>query len=111
MSELSQKIAEFFKILSDGTRLDILDFLKDGDKTSEQIQNELNKSQSTISQQLKTLTDSELITSEKKGIMNYYSIKYDYVFKILNFVKSFVITLQKEKVRRFSELDIRDTLF
>ena len=110
MDELLQKIAEFFKVLSDPTRLDILDFLKDGSKTSEQIQNELNKSQSTISQQLKTLIDSELITSEKKGIMNYYSIKFDYVFKILNFIKPFVINLQKEKVKKLAELDIRDTL-
>ena len=110
MSELTEKIAEFLKILSDQTRLEILELLKNGGKTSREIQETLKKSQSTISQHLKKLNDEDLITIEEKENLNYYKIKYQYIFKILSFVQSFIITLQKEKIRKLSELDIQDTL-
>ena len=110
MSELTEKIADFLKILSDQTRLEILELLKNGEKTSKEIQETLKKSQSTISQHLKKLNDEDLITFEERDNLNYYTIKYPYIFKILTFVQSFVITLQREKVRRLSELNIQDTL-
>lgn len=110
MSELTKNIADFLKILSDQTRLDILELLKNGEKTSKEIQKVLKKSQSTISQHLKKLHDEDLISIEEKENLNYYKIKYQYIFKILSFVQSFIITLQKEKIRKLSELDIQDTL-
>ena len=111
MSELTEKIADFLKVLGDQTRLEVLDLLKNGEKTSKEIEDTLDKSQSTISQHLKILIDMELIDFEKKGNKNYYNIKYDYVFKILTFVQSFVITLHKEKLKKAADLDIYDTLF
>jgi DNA-binding transcriptional ArsR family regulator len=110
MSELTGKIASFLKVLSDQTRLDILELLKNGEKNSREIQETLKKSQSTISQHLKKLSDEDLITYEEKENLKYYNIKYQYIFKILTFIQSFVITLQKEKVRKLSELNIQDTL-
>lgn len=112
MSDLTEKIADFLKILSDQTRLDILELLKNGEKTSKEIQKTLKKSQSTISQHLKKLYDEDLIDirTEEKENLNYYTIKYPYIFKILTFVQSFVITLQREKIRKLSELNIQDTL-
>ena len=110
MSELTGKIADFLKVLSDQTRLEILELLKNGEKNSKEIQDMLNKSQSTISQHLKKLYDEDLIEFEEKENLKYYTIKYQYVFKILTFIQSFVITLQKEKIRKLSELNIQDTL-
>ncbi len=110
MSELTEKIADFLKILSDQTRLEILELLRNGEKTSKEIQERLGKSQSTISQHLKRLNDEDLIINEEKDNINYYRIKYQYIFKILKFIQSFVITLQKEKIRKLSELNIEDTL-
>ena len=111
MSELTEKIADFFKVLSEQTRLEILEILRNGERSSKEIEKILDKSQSTISQHLKTLYEADLINFDKKGNKNYYFIKFDYIYKILNFVQSFVITLHKEKTRRLTELDIRDTLF
>ena len=110
MSELTEKISDFLKILADQTRLEILELLKNGEKTSKEIQKKLKKSQSTISQHLKRLNDEDLIINEEKNNVNYYTIKYQYVYKILSFVQSFVITLQKEKIRKLSDLNIQDTL-
>lgn len=110
MSELNKTIADFLRILGEQTRLDILDLLKDGEKSSGQIEDTLGKSQSTISQHLKTLIETDLISFEKKKTTKFYCIKYDYVFKILTFVQSFVITLESEKRRKSADLDILDTL-
>ncbi len=89
--------------------------MKHGEKTSEEIQEALHKTQSTISLQLKKLTDENIIEFEKKKeekvTMNYYRVKYDYVFKLLSNIQSFVITLQKDKVEKLLELDKIDTLF
>lgn len=111
MNGISEKIADFLKILGDQTRLEILDLLKNGENTSEDIQKALEKSQSTISQHLKTLIESELICFEKKGNKKYYKIKNEFIFKILTYIQSFVITLNKEKIKKSAELDIYDTLF
>ena len=110
MSELTEKIAEFLRVLGEQTRLDILDLLKNGEKSSREIEDSLEKSQSTISQHMKTLIETDLISFEKKGTTKFYCIKYNYVFKILTFVQSFVITLESEKRRKSADLDILDTL-
>jgi len=114
MSELTEKVSDFLKVLCDQTRLEILELLKNGEKTSEEIQNDLHRTQSTISLQLKKLIDENLITFEKKKedkvSINYYRVKNDYVFKILSYIRSFVITLQKDKVEKLLDLDKYDTL-
>ena len=110
MSELTEKIADFLRVLGDRTRLEILDLLKNGERTSEEIQNALDKRQSTISQQLKKLFDEDLITFEKKGNIKFYKIKNQYILKILTDIQSFVTILQKKKAMRFADLDIYDTL-
>ncbi|MFX0073611.1 MAG: ArsR/SmtB family transcription factor [Candidatus Hermodarchaeota archaeon] len=112
MSELTEKIVDFLKILADQTRLDMLLLLKNSAKSSAEIQKALDKSQSTISQHLKILWDADLITFEKNKDNNvkYYTIKYLYIFKIISFIQSFVITLQKDKIRELTNFDVYDTL-
>ena len=110
MSELTEKIADFLKIIADKSRLELLDLLKTGERTSEEIQNALGKSQSTISLQLKKLYDEDIITFEKKGNIKRYQIKHRYIFKILTDIQSFVIALQKSKAKGFAELDVYDIL-
>lgn len=114
MSELTEKVSDFLKVLCDQTRLEILELLKNGEKTSEEIQEALHKTQSTISLQLKKLTDENIIEFEKKReekvSINYYRVKNDYVFKLLSNIQSFVISLQKDKVDKLLDLDKYDTL-
>ncbi len=110
MSESSNYIADFLKILADKTRLEILELLKNSERSSDEIQEHLEKSQPTVSQHLKILTDANLISNEKKGNKKFYCIKHQYVFKILTFVRSFVFTLEKEKAKKLNDLDRFDTL-
>jgi len=111
MSEFKKDIIEFLKVLSDQTRLEILDLLYHKNKTSSEIQSALKKSQSTISQHLKVLTNMNLIIFDKINNIKYYKIKNKEIFKLLIDVKSFVAEINKEKLQAMSNEDILDTLF
>jgi len=110
MSDLINNIANFFKILGDPKRLEILLYLKDGEKTSADIQVKINKPQPTVSQHLKVLNNENLITFVKKENVKYYSIKDPFLFKILSSIQSFLINLNKEKVKALTDMSIFDTL-
>lgn len=92
-----EEIIKFLKILADSTRLDILDFLRDGPKNSSEIETRLEKAQSTVSHQLKTLKDAELITSdaqkdeESNKSVKYYIVKNKSIFQLLENIESFVM--------------------
>ena len=91
MSEFRYDFIEFLKVLADQTRLEILDLLNNEKRTSLQIQSALEKSQSTISQHLKVLTNSNIIKFERKNNVKYYEIKNEEIFNLLIDIKSFVI--------------------
>lgn len=112
MSEIKTVMIDFIKVLSDQTRLDILELLqKDEEKTSKDIQDALDKSQSTISQQLKILYTSNLVDYRKKENTKYYFIKNEEIFELLVNIKAFVIKINKEKLKDIADIDIIDTLF
>ncbi len=115
MNELTKFSVEFLKILGDQTRLEILEFLKNGPKSSKEIQRELGKSQPTISQHLKALLTSNLIQieikeNEDKKKLQYYRIKERDLLKLLSSIYSYVARINNEKVKDLRDLDIYDTL-
>ena len=104
MSELKKETIEFLKLLADQSRLDILDLLYHGKKTSSEIQSALKKSQSTISQHLKVLTGKNLIIFDRIDNIKHYKIRNMDVFKLLADIRSFVARIN------MSNEDILDTL-
>jgi len=110
MSEFKKDIIEFLKVLGDQTRLEILDLLNHEKRTSSDIQLALNKSQSTISQHLKILTNMNLIIFERIDNTKSYKIKNKEIFKLLVDIKSFVAGINKERLQTMSNEDIIDTL-
>jgi len=110
MSEFKKDIIEFLKVLGDQTRLEILDLLNHEKRTSSEIQSALNKSQSTISQHLKILTNMNLLIFERIDNTKSYKIKNKEIFKLLVDIKSFVAGINKERLQTMSNEDIIDTL-
>jgi len=104
MSELKKETIEFLKLLADQSRLDILDLLYHEKKTSSEIQSALKKSQSTISQHLKVLTNKNLIIFDRIDNIKHYRIRNMDVFKLLADIRSFVAGIN------MSNEDILDTL-
>ncbi len=63
-----------FHALSDETRLDILDMLRDGERCVCELQDELEAAQSRMSFHLRVLRDAGLVTDRKDGRWSYYTV-------------------------------------
>ncbi|MFX1365678.1 MAG: ArsR/SmtB family transcription factor [Promethearchaeota archaeon] len=110
MSEFRKYIIEFLKVLSNSTRLEILDILKNSEKNSSEIEYLLGRSQSTISKHLNMLLENNLIDYERKDNIKYYKIQNADVFTLLTNINSIVGNIYKEKFKDIRDVDIRDTL-
>ncbi|MDQ0116235.1 ArsR/SmtB family transcription factor [Paenibacillus harenae] len=67
--------AKFMRGFSDKSRLQILASIKDGEKTVSQIVDDMQGSQSNISQHLSCLKDCGIIVSRQEGKFVYYSLR------------------------------------
>ncbi len=110
MSSQNDKLIAFLNILADNTRLDILEELKENEKTSAEIQEKLDKSQSTISQHLKVLRDNNLVDSNRKDNVNFYFIKNSEIFRLLTIVKTFIDDIEKKQLWDSSKRGLEDII-
>ena len=74
-NNLYEKKAQIFKALSNPVRLEIIDFLSDGEKCVCEIVEKLNYEQPHISKSLIKLKEAGLIKDRKEGLNVYYSLK------------------------------------
>ena len=110
MSELRKLIIEFLKVLADPVRLEILYLLEKDKFSSSEIQEELSRSQSTISKHLNMLIENDLINFEKKDNIKYYKIENIEVFDLINTINTIVLNTSKKKLKDIQDADIRDIL-
>ena len=68
------RAAELFHALSDETRLDVLEMLRDGERCVCELQADLDAAQSRLSFHLKVLKDAGLVDDRKEGRWSYYRI-------------------------------------
>jgi len=81
-----EKIAEVFRVFSEPTRLAILQALKEGTRSVNELVAETETSQANVSKQLRILYDAGLLIREKKGNQVFYSIKEELVFEMCELV-------------------------
>lgn len=85
--------AKLFRGLGDTTRLSILESLRMGEKTTSEIVNETNQSQSNISNHLSCLLDCGLVKNRRQGKNIFYSLGDKRVSKLLDGGDSIIIDL------------------
>jgi ArsR family transcriptional regulator len=78
---------KIFKALSDETRLNIVEFLLDGEKCVCEIFPHMKRTQSTVSIHLGILEKAGILSSRRDGKRIYYRIKDPKVRSILNALK------------------------
>lgn len=81
-------ITKKLKILSEESRLRILQTLQDGEKSVSQIVKETGYLQANVSKQLKTLLDENIIQRRTEGKHHYYSILDTKILKICQIICS-----------------------
>ncbi len=77
-------VADFYKILSDSTRIKIVNLLEDNELCVCDIAYILNMTKSAVSHQLKNLREMNLIKSRKVGKEVWYSLADDHVKEVFD---------------------------
>ncbi|MEM4576127.1 MAG: metalloregulator ArsR/SmtB family transcription factor [Candidatus Nezhaarchaeales archaeon] len=93
MSEelLFERKIKILKALADPTRLQILSFLKDGERCVCEIIPAIGKAQSTISKHLDILYEAGILDRRTDGRKTLYRVKNYKVFDIIKDVESMVV--------------------
>ena len=78
------EVAEFYKVLSDYTRLKIVYLLCNGELCVGEIEEAIGMSQTAVSYQLKMLRQAHLVKYYRKGQNVFYSIDDEHVSEIIN---------------------------
>jgi DNA-binding transcriptional ArsR family regulator len=81
-----EKIAGVFRLLSEPTRLAILQELKGGPKTVGTLVESLNSSQANVSKQLRILFDGGFLARERDGVSVRYQINDEMVLPLCELV-------------------------
>jgi ArsR family transcriptional regulator len=82
--QLSSFKAEFFKALAHPLRILILDALRDGELTVNEISQRFDVEPANASQQLAVLRTRNMVVARKEGSNVYYSVSDKTVFKLLD---------------------------
>lgn len=96
MGELCDEIEKFGKGIGNASRYKIVEALLKGKKTVGELVAIVGLSQPAISQHLKTLKHSSIVTHKRVGQEVFYSINSDYVLTLL---KDLALRVQEQKTR------------
>ena len=85
MPEMSllYELSDFFKVMGDGTRIQLLWALEESEMCVGDLAVLLNMTKSAVSHQLKVLRTAKLVRAEKKGKNVYYALNDHHVKSIL----------------------------
>src|SRR5438105_15391552 len=79
--------AEFFKALAHPLRISILDALREGELTVNEISQKFAIEPANASQQLAVLRNKNIVVTRKEGSNVYYSVTDSTIFKLLDVAK------------------------
>jgi DNA-binding transcriptional ArsR family regulator len=82
--KLSNFKAEFFKALAHPLRISILDALREGELTVNEISQKFEVGPTNASQQLAVLRNKNIVTARKEGSNVFYAVTDPTIFKLLD---------------------------
>ena len=97
-SNLSRFRAKIFNALSDPVRLEIAEFLRDGEKCVCVITPHLKLIQPVVSRHLKILKDAGLVKRRKKGTWHMYSITNPEVYDAIDSLTPELLAVLKQRI-------------
>ncbi|MDJ0697005.1 metalloregulator ArsR/SmtB family transcription factor [Mastigocoleus sp. MO_188.B34] len=79
-------MADFFKVLSEPSRLQIICTLRFGSKNVSQIISDTSLGQANVSKHLKVLTQASIVNRTQQGINVFYQISNPFIFELCELV-------------------------
>jgi DNA-binding transcriptional ArsR family regulator len=98
-------MADFFKVLSEVSRLQIVCSLKTGAKNVTEITEETGLGQANVSKHLKTLAQAKILSRRQRGACVYYQIANPFLFELCDLVYDSLavqIEHQSQQIRQLS---------
>ena len=96
MTDLCNKINEFGRAMSNAARYHIIESLLKGEKTVSELVKVVKLTQPAVSQHLKTLKSSNLVSDERRGQEVYYSVDSAYILGLLKSLATDVKNRKKD---------------
>ncbi len=99
--ETLQLVADFFKVLSESSRLQIMCALKAGPQNVSEIIEVTGLGQANVSKHLKILAQAGVVSRQQQGVCVYYQIANTFVFDLCELVcdsLSVQVQRQSEKI-------------
>ena len=97
-TNLTRFRAKIFHALSDPIRLEIIEFLRDGEKCVCEITPHLKMPQPGVSRHLKILKDAGLVKRRKKGTWHMYSIADPDVCDVIDRLTPELVAALKQRI-------------
>ncbi len=104
ISALTQ-VADYFKVLSELSRLQVLCSLKTGAKNVTEIIEETGLGQANVSKHLKILTQAGIVKRQPQGVSVYYQITDPIIFDLCELVCQHLEIQLQEQSQALKSLD------
>lgn len=99
-------VADFFKVLSESSRLNIVCCLRSGEKNVSEIIEETKLGQANVSKHLKMLAQVGIVSRTQKGINVYYQISNPFIFELCDLVCNSLSIQFQEQYNQISQLKL-----
>ncbi|MBF2063065.1 MAG: winged helix-turn-helix transcriptional regulator [Calothrix sp. C42_A2020_038] len=97
-------MADFFKVLSEVSRLQIVCSLKAGAKNVTEIIEETELGQANVSKHLKLLTQAGIVAREQRGVCVYYRIANPFLFELCDLVCNALMIQVEQQSQQLQQL-------
>lgn len=101
------QVADYFKVLSELSRLQVLCTLKSGSKNVSEVMDATGLGQANVSKHLKILAQAGIVTRQPQGVSVYYEIADPLIFDLCELVCQSLETRlqeQSQQLQRFTGL-------
>ncbi len=109
MLEMSPKalapVADYFKVLSEVSRLQVLCSLKPGAKSVTEIIQATGLGQANVSKHLKVLTQAGIVSRQPKGVSVFYEISDPIIFELCDLVCNRLSVELQERTQQLEQLE------
>lgn len=108
-AEFLAPVADYFKVLSEISRLQILSCLKTGPMNVSEIGEATGLGQANLSKHLKMLTEAEILSRHPQGVAVYYEIQDPMIFELCELVCDRLYQRMQQKAEKFKRLNTFST--
>ncbi|WP_017294343.1 ArsR/SmtB family transcription factor [Geminocystis herdmanii] len=109
-SEIIEQVAEYFNILSNPMRLQILNLLGDGEKCVQELVEETKTSQANVSKHLKIMLQAGIINRRPEGTSAYYYVEDSLIFELSHLVCNRLAEKIEKQALQFRNLTLANKI-